>query len=115
MEYAQGIPPPRFPLLRFAGVLAPSSSWRTAVVAMRPANGNETAPSPALTQKAKQKKKKKKKKKNAGATGSTDGAAPRDETPPPPSGPRTSLGAGVVRPCYARMRRGHRRPESTRA
>ena len=91
------IPPPRFPLLRFAGVFAPSSSWRTAVVAMRPANANETAPTPALTQKAKHKKK------NASAMWSTDGAAPRDETPPPPSGPRTSLGAGVVRPCYARI------------
>ena len=30
------IPPPRYPLQRFAGVLAPNSSWRRAVVAMRP-------------------------------------------------------------------------------
>ena len=30
------IPPPRYPLQRFAGVLAPHSSWRRAVVAVRP-------------------------------------------------------------------------------
>jgi hypothetical protein len=98
------IPRPRFPLLRFAGVLAPSSSWRRAVVAMRPApvNGGERAElSPSTTgQKAKKAK--------ASAVASSAEAAPppppppRDETPPP-SGPRTSLGAAIVPPCGARI------------
>ncbi len=30
------IPPPRFPLQRFSGVFAPNSTWRAAVIAMRP-------------------------------------------------------------------------------
>jgi hypothetical protein len=95
------IPPPRFPLLRFAGVLAPSSSWRRAVVAMRPAPQNGAERSATSTRQ--------KAKKKASGAAPTAVAAPwppaRDETPPPsgPSGPRTSLGAGVVPPCYARI------------
>jgi hypothetical protein len=91
------IPPPRFPLLRFAGVLAPSSSFRPAVVAMRPASSNGAEPSPAIARK---------KKKKASAVASAAVVAPRpparDETPPP-SETRTSLGAGIVSPCYARI------------
>jgi hypothetical protein len=90
------IPPPRFPLLRFAGVLAPSSSFRPAVVAMRPASSNGAEPSPAIARK----------KKKASAVASAAVVAPRpparDETPPPRE-TRTSLGAGIVSPCYARI------------
>ena len=88
------IPPPRFPLLRFAGVLAPSSSFRPAVVAMRPAPVNGPPPatsaerSPSTTG-----MKAKKKKSEASAVAA----------PPPPSGPRTSLGAGILPPCGARI------------
>ena len=89
------LPPPRFPLVRFAGVLGPSSSWRSAVVAMRPSvTSGAELPSPKTT-KAKSKK--------VTGVGSTALAAPRDETPPSPGGPPTSLGAGVLTPCYARI------------
>jgi ribosomal protein S27E len=91
------IPPPRFPLLRFAGVLAPSSSWRSAVVAMRPAQADGAEPRPTNTKKAK----KKKKASDGGAT-ALAAAEPRDETPSP-RGPRTSLSAGIVTPGYARI------------
>ena len=86
------IPPPRFPLLRFAGVLAPSSSWRPAVVAMCPPPASGATEPPAA------KAKKKRKKKRA----EPDAEAPPpagDQTPPA----RTSLGAGVIAPCYARI------------
>jgi hypothetical protein len=92
------IPPPRFPLLRFAGVLAPSSSFRSAVVAMRPAPTNGAERSPTNTSPAKRKKANK-----ASDAGSTAMAAAGDETPPSSRGPRTSLGAGIVTPCYARI------------
>jgi hypothetical protein len=36
------VPPPRYPLVRFAGVLAPGSTWRRAVVAKRPTLANPT-------------------------------------------------------------------------
>ena len=95
------IPPPRFPLLRFAGVLAPSSSWRSAVVAMRPALTNGVELPPTTTRNV---KKKKPSTSTSWAAAPPDVAPVRDETPPPPpSGPRTSLGAGVVLPCYARI------------
>jgi hypothetical protein len=92
------LPPPRFPLLRFAGVLASKSSWRSAVVAMRPPPAGGTPANTANTGK-------KAKKKPATGAASVAMAAPprsRDETPPP-NGPRTSLGAGIVAPCYARI------------
>jgi hypothetical protein len=91
------IPPPRFPLLRFAGVLASKSSWRSAVVAMRPASANGTeAPLPA--------KPKGKAKRNKPALSNAMTAPPpsRDEAPSW-SGPRTSRGAGLVTPCCARI------------
>jgi hypothetical protein len=91
------IPPPRFPLLRFAGVLAPSSSWRSAVVAMRPALANGADP-PLPVAKAKSKKG------SAAASNAVSAPPPaaRDQ-PPKSSGPRTSLGAPIVTPCYARI------------
>jgi hypothetical protein len=86
------IPPPRFPLVRFAGVLAPRSPMRAAVVAMRaPSSGDEVRAEPP----------KKKRKKTGPAAADAISAPPRDE--PPPSGPRSSLGTSVVRPCYARI------------
>lgn len=89
------VPPPRFPLLRFAGVLAPSSSWRSAVVAMRRPHANRAELPPTNTKKRKNK---------ARGIASTAMAAPRNETPPSASGPpTTSLGAGLVTPCYARI------------
>ena len=93
------LPPPRFPLLRFAGVLASRSSWRSAVVAMRPAlrSANGAELSPTNTKKAKKKK--------ASGGGATTMASPSGETPPSPSGPRTRRfdAAGIVNPCYARI------------
>ena len=91
------LPPPRFPLVRFAGVLAPSSSWRRAIVAMRPPTRrtNEAEVSPPSTTKANKKK--------ARGVGTTAMAAPRDQTPRAPDGPTTSLGAGLLTPCYARI------------
>ena len=89
------VPPPRYPLLRLAGVLAPRSSWRTAVVPHGPAATVAFDP---------QKKMAKKK----GATAPST-LAP-DITPPPPAArqapsasARTSLGDGIVRPVYARV------------
>ena len=94
------IPPPRFPLLRFAGVLAPSSSWRSAVVAMRPALANGVELPPTTTRNVK----KKPSTSTSWAAAAPDVAPVRDETPPPPpSEPQTSLGAGVVPSCYARI------------
>jgi hypothetical protein len=92
---AELVPPPRYPLLRLAGVLAPRSSWRTAVVPHGPAATVAFDP---------QKKMAKKK----GATAPST-LAP-DITPPPPAArqapsasARTSLGDGIVRPVYARV------------
>lgn len=80
------VPPPRYPLTRFAGVLAPGSPWRARVVAHRTA----TAPRPAEAAKPVRPRKKRR-----------EEGEPAAEAPP--RGPRTSLGAGVVTPCYARV------------
>jgi hypothetical protein len=88
------IPPPRFPLVRFAGVLAPSSPMRAAVVALRPAS------SVVRAKPLNPKKKRKKKTRPSAAEGVS---SPTDNAPPPPSRPRSSLGTGVVRPCYSRI------------
>jgi hypothetical protein len=99
------VPPPRFPLVRFAGVLAPNSSWRAAVVpggAGTGAAGMRTNPSPQGRKVAKRKS----------ATRSpilAEHDQPRDVAAAPPpcvataSRPRTSLGAGVVPQPYARI------------
>lgn len=39
------IPPPRFPLIRFAGVLAPRSKWRARIVPRPPSGPTPAAPS----------------------------------------------------------------------
>ncbi len=102
------VPPPRFPLLRFAGVLAPNSSWRGAVV---PSDGRAgpaqmRAPS-APVRKANTRK---------GAKGTSATAKPSlAERDPPKEGaavqpgaaseprPRSSLGTGVVPQPFARI------------
>jgi hypothetical protein len=86
------VPPPRFPLLRFAGVLAPKSPWRKDVVPHPQSATSAPASTPA----------KKDGKKKTAATASA-AAAPLGDLPangqrPPladaPKGPRTSLGEG---------------------
>jgi len=83
------VPPPRYPLTRFAGVLAPGSSLRARVVAHRP---HRSATAPAAVEPSKPMRPKKRKKKGEPAA-----------DPPPTRAPQTSLGAGVVPPCYARI------------
>jgi hypothetical protein len=95
------VPPPRFPLTRMSGVLAPSSSWRAAVVALGRGNG-VAVESRSMT------KKRSKKKKNAAPTllAETSGVPSAARSEVPPEGPRaaaTSLGDGVVRPVFARF------------
>jgi len=95
------IPPPRFPLLRFAGVLAPNSALRPHVVSMRAATQGDDAAPRAANDERKNKKKKKK------ATRPSAAEAP---IPKHPDGARhatrthaTSLATGVVPQCYARI------------
>ncbi len=83
------IPPPRFALTRFAGVLAPSSPWRADVVACRRATPSK--PEAARKPKAKRKKKSKQK----GAT--------KVDPEPAARAPRTALGAGLIDPMGTRI------------
>ena len=80
------VPPPRYPLTRLAGVLAPHSTWRDAVVKY---GRDETTAPPAPAAEKRGKKKKK-----------TDVSAAEARVP---SGPRTSLGAAIVKPVGARI------------
>ena len=82
------VPPPRYPLTRLAGVLAPHSTWRDAVVKY---GRDETTAPPAPAAEKRGKKKEKKK---------TDVSAAEARVP---SGPRTSLGAAIVKPVGARI------------
>jgi hypothetical protein len=107
------IPPPRFPLTRLAGVFAPSSPWRAAVVAhgrapaavpaaaTAPATGTAKRPNPAS-------------KRGGAATPLAVLLAPHAEAASPdrahatcdaasPSSPRTSLASGVAKPVGARI------------
>jgi hypothetical protein len=93
------VPPPRLPLTRLAGVLAPHSPWRAAVVAYGRAAG-ALPPTPATQPK------KKDRKKNGNAAPLLLAAAtpsPPREQDAEPSAPRTSLGAGIVKPVGARI------------
>ena len=102
------VPPPRFPLLRFAGVLAPNSPWRAAVVpGDAPAGADGTCVSPSA---AHRKAGKSKAGKSKGATTApllTEHDRPKEGASTPPRGtataPRTSLGAGIVPQPYARI------------
>ena len=104
------VPPPRFPLLRFAGVLAPNSPWRAAVVPGEPragADGTRASPSPPDRKAAKRKGAKRNSSTRSPSLAEQD--RPKDEaaSPPPCAAteprPRTSLGAAVVPQPYARI------------
>jgi hypothetical protein len=85
-----------------SGVLAPSSSWRAAVVAL--GRGNGVVPESRSTTKERSKKKKERAAPTILAETSGVPSAARSEVPP--EGPRaaaTSLGDGVVRPVFARI------------
>jgi len=94
------IPPPRFPLVRFAGVFAPHSSWRALVVPKAPGARAVGAPSKAAPSNAL----KAKAKKEPGDASAILAPAPRDASEDAmPGGPRTSLGTGVAKPVGARI------------
>ena len=86
------IPPPRYPLVRLAGVFAPHSSWRAAVV---PKASGPRAPTNAVKKKAKKK---------PGEASAILATVPGDASDDPaPGGARTSLGAGIAKPVGARI------------
>jgi hypothetical protein len=73
------VPPPRFPLVRFAGVLAPNSTWRRSVV---PEGPRARATAPRVTERKRKKKREKAKpseaKPRAAHTSLGDGVVPAD-------------------------------------
>ena len=75
-----------------AGVLAAASSWRREVIALRSDCSVLTTAPP------RSRKQKKTKKKSRGEAPSIVNDAPSDKSPH-----KTSLGAGVVPPCFARI------------
>jgi hypothetical protein len=95
------IPPPRFPLVRLAGVLAPHSSWRRAVVSRGGASSTLPSATPPTNKQAKKKTVAASPLFNDDAEMSPE-RRPAPETPEP-NGPRTSLGAAVVKPVGARI------------
>jgi len=102
------IPPPRYPLLRLAGVLAPHSSWRSAVVPKTPAPRSCPRQPPSTAAKTKPKKPKDKPGDPstilASEGASSLGPGPERTSPQAPSNaPRTSLGAGIAKPVGARI------------
>ena len=103
------IPPPRFPLQRFSGVLAPNSPWRPAVVAMRPSaptlsSAAEPRPAPPRAKKKKAKGKKDPQDSTSDVVflPSANGASSAP-VPVASVGTRTSLGAGLVLTCPGRL------------
>ena len=90
------IPPPRFPLLRFGGVLGPSSSWRKRVVAMR-AQAQEAVAACSRKRQATRTKKKGKKQKDVQPRGlaTEDRSRPCRECP---HQPRHRRRATLLRP-----------------
>jgi hypothetical protein len=92
--------PPRYPLVRLAGVLGPRSSWRAAVVAR--AHAASSAPSQAA-------KPDNERRKLAAASSILAGGEASSSKPPPsnehptPNAPHTSLGSGVAKPVGARI------------
>jgi hypothetical protein len=90
------IPPPRYPLLRLAGVFAPNSSWRASVVPLGPAAHAASSTAAAATPPEPQAKKLLEADSPVLAKG---GRAPPGRGPTSKhtaSGPRTSLGVGVA-------------------
>jgi hypothetical protein len=94
------IPPPRYPLLRLAGVFAPNSSWRASIVPHGPAASSTAAaacPRKTLANKPLE---------TASPVLAREGRAPLERGPTSEHtapGPRTSLGAGVATPVGARI------------
>jgi len=84
------VPPPRYPLTRLAGVLAPHSTWRAAVVTY----GRDESTAPPAAQ-ARTPRKQSKKRSWAEDVDAAEA--------PPSSSPRTSLGAAIVKPVGARI------------
>ena len=100
------IPPPRFPLQRFSGVFAPGSPLRAAVVASGPvARAGVTPPLPRAKTKTKRKTKQTTRTKpdDASPLVSTAEGASLERESAAPSGPRTSLGEGVVKAAGTRI------------
>jgi hypothetical protein len=94
------IPPPRFPLQRFSEVFAPRSHLRAAVVRSGPVARAFATPTKA---RAKTKTKRKTKRDEASPWVSTaEGTSPERESVAP-SGRRTTLGDGIVKPVGGRI------------
>jgi hypothetical protein len=88
------VPPPRYPLLRMAGVLAPHSRWRASVVPTE---------KPAAASPPNKRTKKKSAKGSPILAGDGTPQVADTARPDAPKRARTSLGAGVVPPVYARI------------
>lgn len=94
------VPPPRFPLLRFAGVLAPNSPWRSAVVPGEVRAGAEG------TRAAARKARKRKRAKGTSAAAERDPSKEGAASPPGAGSegrPLRRLGTGVVPQPFARI------------
>ena len=106
---AELVPPPRFPLLRFAGVLAPNSLWRSAVVPGDARAGvGVTRVNPSSAERKAEKRTGAKGKSATTSPILTEHDRPKGIAPALPpadsaTAPRTSLGAGVVPQPYARI------------
>ena len=102
------VPPPRFPLLRFAGVLAPSSPWRAAVVpGPRSVGAGGTCVNPSAGDRKAAKPKGAKGKSATMSPTLAPHDRPEQVAPAAPPGaargPRTSLGAGLGPQPFARI------------
>jgi hypothetical protein len=98
------IPPPRFPLQRFSGVFAPRSPLRAAVVPSGPvARAGVTPTLPRAKTKRKTTKTTRRKPDDASPWVSTAEGAWIERESAAPSGPRTSLGEGVVKAAGTRI------------
>jgi len=95
------VPPPRYPLVRFAGVLAPGSSWRADVVPHGPLASS--TPVGTTTKKAPAKDSKKKSAKSSPLLTNvpSPGADPRSSEAP--KGRRSILCPEVAQAVYARI------------
>jgi hypothetical protein len=98
------IPPPRFPFQRLSGVFGPRSPFRAAVVPRGPAA--RAGATPTLPRARKKKRTAKKPDDASPFVASAEGTSPErrgDSKNAVRSGPRTSLGDGVVKPPGSRI------------
>ena len=93
------VPPPRYPLVRFAGVLAPGSSWRAYVVPRGPLASS--TPVGTTTKKTIKKEKKSAKPSSLLASDPSPGTDP--ESSEAPKGRRSILCPEVAQAVYARI------------